>query len=97
MDEVKTWRSLSCERCHAERQTQWCFFKENVSYFFRRRERTYSGRLCFPCMSKVFGEYTLKTVFGTWWGIIGCLLGPAIIGSNFIEYLKNIVKFLKGK
>jgi len=86
-----------CERCHTKRKTQWCFFKENVSYFFQRNERTFSGSICFSCMTKVFGEFTLKTLFGTWWGIIGAFLGPAIIGGNIIEYLKNTFKFMKGK
>jgi len=48
-------------------------------------------------MTRVFGEFTLKTLFGTWWGIIGALLGPAIIGSNIIEYLKNTFRFIKEK
>jgi len=86
-----------CERCHRRRRTQRCFFKENVSYFFERNERTFSGSLCFGCMTRVFGEFTLKTLFGTWWGIIGALLGPAIIGSNIIEYLKNTFRFIKEK
>lgn len=87
----------SCERYHAKRKTQWCFFKENVSYFFQRNERTFSGSVCFSCMTKVFGEFTLKTLLGTCWGIIGAFLGPAIIGGNMIEYLKNTFKFIKGK
>ncbi len=86
-----------CERCHAKRKTQWCFLKENVSYLFQRNERTFSGSVCFSCMTKVFGEFTLKTLFGTWWGVIGAFLGPAIIGGNIIEYLKNIFKFMRGK
>ena len=86
-----------CERCHAKKNTQWCFFKENVSYLFRRNERTFSGSICFRCMTRVFGEFTLKTLFGTWWGIIGAFLGPVFIGSNIIEYLKNTFKFIKGK
>ena len=86
-----------CERCHTKKKTQWCFFKENVSYFFQRNERTFFGSICFSCMTKVFGEFTLKTLFGTWWGIIGAFLGPVIIGGNIIEYLKNTFKFIKGK
>jgi hypothetical protein len=86
-----------CERCHKKRKTQWCFFKENVSYLFERNERTFSGSICFGCMTKIFGEFTLKTLFGTWWGIIGACLGPAIIISNIIEYLKNTFKFVKRK
>jgi hypothetical protein len=48
-------------------------------------------------MTRVFGKFTLKTLFGTWWGIIGALIGPAIIGSNIIEYLKNTFRFMKEK
>lgn len=84
-----------CERCHQKKKTQWCFFKENISYFFERNERTFSGSICFGCMTKVFSEFTLKTLFGTWWGLIGACLGPAIIGSNIIEFLKLTFKFMK--
>jgi hypothetical protein len=84
-----------CERCNKKKKTQFCFFKENVSYFYERNERTFSGSICFGCMTKVFSEFTLKTLVGTWWGVIGACLGPAIIVSNIIEYLKNACKFMK--
>lgn len=86
-----------CECCHARKNTLCCFFKENISYFFARNERTFSGFLCFGCMTRLFFEFTLKTLFGTWWGIVGALLGPAIIGNNIIEYAKNSLRFIKEK
>jgi hypothetical protein len=98
IEKIRDGRSDSdlslCERCHSKRKTRWCFFKENVSFFFERNERTFAGDVCFGCMTKVFGEFTLKTLFGTWWGIIGACLGPGIIGSNIIGYLKNTFKFV---
>lgn len=84
-----------CDRCHCIKATQLCFFKENISYFFERNERTFVGRLCFCCMTRIFCEFSLKTLIGTWWGIIGALLGPAILGSNMMEYVKNSYKFMK--
>jgi len=48
-------------------------------------------------MTRLFFEFTLKTLFGTWWGIVGALLGPAIIGNNILEYVRNSLRFIKEK
>src|SRR6266851_4404089 len=52
-----------CERCGDEKSTQLVFFKENISYFFQRRERTFCKHVCFACMSKTFAAYELRTLF----------------------------------
>ena len=92
-----TAQPSTCERCRAVKNTKLCFFKENISSSFARSERTFTGNVCFGCMTKVFCEFTAKTLVGTWWGIIGALLGPAIIGGNIIEYLHNTFKFIKDR
>lgn len=48
-------------------------------------------------MTRIFGTFTLRTLLGTWWGIIGFCIGPAIIGWNVFEYFKNTFRFIKNK
>ncbi len=86
-----------CERCGDEKSTQLVFFKENISYFFQRRERTFCKHVCFACMSKTFAAYELRTLFGTWWGIIGFFLGPVFLLSNLVEYIKNGWRFVRAR
>jgi hypothetical protein len=76
-----------CDRCGLIRITALVTFKQNVSFFFRRWQREFSGRLCFRCMTLEFLKFELATSVGTWWGIIGLLLGPYYILTNLLEYL----------
>lgn len=89
--------TLDCKLCGKFKKVQLCFFKQNVSYVYERREKTFCGYLCFTCMTKIYFNFTIKTLFGTWWGLIGAFLGPVYIMNNTIEYLKNSFKFLLKK
>jgi hypothetical protein len=68
-------------------------FKENISYFFERRYRKLSGNLCFSCTTKTFATFELRTLFGTWWGLIGCVVGPYYIFHNLVEYAEAAFHF----
>ena len=78
-----------CEQCKKQRITTLVVLKQNVSFFFQRREREFSGYVCFPCMSARFIEFEFVTLIGTWWGIIVCILGPIFILRNLLEYLSG--------
>lgn len=79
---------MKCKNCGNETITVLCFFQQNVSVFLSRNVTTYSGYYCEKCIKRIFLSSTTKTLFGTWWGIMGALLGPGIIFSNIKEYLK---------
>jgi len=82
-----------CQRCGKQRVIFRGKFHENISYFFERKERTVDAKLCFLCTAKVFGDFTGRTFFGTWWGVIGAMVGPIYIVSNFGWFFFNIVRF----
>jgi phage FluMu protein Com len=84
-----------CERCSSFKRMQLVYFQENISYFFARRAKSFCGYVCFPCMSKTFAALEGRTLFGTWWGVIGCMYGPAILTSNVIEYIKASYRFVR--
>lgn len=84
-----------CDRCKAMKRTQTVYFKQNVSYFFSRYEEEYCGNLCLGCMTIKFASFELRTLFGTWWGIVGLLLGPSILVSNLLEYSKNAFRLAR--
>lgn len=84
----------SCTYCGTLSITQQALFKQNVSWFFQRWERTFDGEICFPCMTRVFLSFTTMTLVGTWWGVIGMLIDPGYILLNVFEYLKNSIRFL---
>jgi hypothetical protein len=75
-----------CDCCGRTRITTLANFRQNVSFFFGRRERVFSGKICFVCMTKEFLKFETTTLFGTWWGLIGCLLGPVYLLYNLLEY-----------
>jgi hypothetical protein len=40
-------------------------------------------------MTLQFVKFEFVTLIGTWWGVIGCLLGPVFILSNLDEYISG--------
>ena len=86
-----------CRVCGCERSTIWAKFIENESYFFRRRERTFSAFVCWPCMTKRFLEFESNTLALTWWGMIGFFLGPIYLTANLIEYLWKSTRLAQSK
>ena len=86
-----------CSRCGRTKYTQHAVFKQNVSYFFGRKERQFSGDLCFSCVSRTFARVELTTLFGTWWGIIGFWLGPLYIVHNLEEYTIATFRFVRSE
>ena len=76
-----------CSRCGRTGYTQHLVFKQNVSYFFGRKERQFSGDLCFSCASITFARVEFTTLLGTWSGIIGFWLGPLYVLHNLVEYI----------
>lgn len=84
----------TCEHCGQERVTLKAQFYENVSYFYERQQRSLDAKLCLPCAAKVFRRFTIRTLFGTWWGLIGFFLGPIILVFNTAWFLCMLIGFL---
>jgi hypothetical protein len=40
-------------------------------------------------MTAKFMEFEFQTLVGTWWGIVGCILGPIFILKNLLEYVSG--------
>ena len=85
-----------CDQCGRERPVGLVTFKSNVSLLFTRRERQFPGRLCLACMTGKFFEFELTTAVGTWWGLIGCILGPWFLLHNLLEYGSGSFEVAKG-
>ena len=81
--------SATCTRCGTNAPTELCSFSQNVSAMFTRRHAVYTGYFCRRCASGIFLKCTITTLFGTWWGVIGALVGPVILISNVTEYAKT--------
>jgi hypothetical protein len=88
-------RSAFCGKCFQVKQTQHCCFRQNVSFLIARRQKKFSGDLCQRCMGRMFRQFTLNTVVGTWWGVIGAILGPVIILGNIFQYAKGTYRFIR--
>jgi len=86
----------SCDQCGREKSVALVTFKQNVSYLFQRSERKFSARLCLSCMTMRFLQFELVTAVGTWWGLIGCILGPYFLLINILEYLSGSFEIARG-
>ena len=90
--ETPPLKQYACAACGKFRPTQLVLFRSNVSYFFGRRDRQLCEYLCFPCMSRKFLKFEVVTLLGTWWGLIGLLLGPLYLATNLLEYAKGSLR-----
>jgi len=79
-----------CSRCGRTEYTQHLVFKQNVSYFFARKERQFSGDLCFSCASRTFASLDVV-------GIIGFWRGPLYIVHNLVEYIIATFRFVRSE
>jgi len=86
-----------CRCCRQMKRTQFAVLAENVSYIVERRERNLEGYVCFLCLSKTFAVFETRTLFGTWWGMVGILVGPGYLMWNLIEYLRLAYRFATSK
>ncbi|MDQ3194092.1 MAG: hypothetical protein M3P82_03730, partial [Bacteroidota bacterium] len=68
-----------CDRCYKNKKTFFARYFQNVSMLVKREEKIIDGNFCFPCNLILFAQFTGITVVGTWWGIIGTILGPFYI------------------
>jgi predicted nucleic-acid-binding Zn-ribbon protein len=94
---VKRPAISKCSRCGGTEYTQHLIFKQNISYFFARNERQFSGDFCFSCASTTFANVELTTLFGTWWAIIGFWIGPLYIVHNLVEYIVAVLRFVRSE
>lgn len=95
--ERKILRIRNCIVCGDDKATFWVEYTENISYFYERRERTFSGFACSFCMTKRFLEYEVRTLLFTWWGLIGLFLGPAYLTGNLIEFIRGIAAYTRNR
>lgn len=86
-----------CQWCGKKRYLLYSCFQENISYFFERKEREVDGDFCFGCTAYLFLDCTIKTLFLTWFGIIGATIGPFYIINNIYHFIKNSSIFILNK
>src|SRR5262245_26468998 len=94
---IKRSAISKCSRCGRTAYTQHLVFKQNVSYFFGRKERELSGDFCFSCASTTFANFEITTLFGTWCWAIGFWVGPLYIVHNFEEYIIAAFHFVRSE
>src|SRR5271169_1058345 len=75
-----------CDLCGCVTNTLPVCFRKNVSWFFSRKYRKFSGVACHSCMEAIYNEFQQATVSGKWWGIFGVIMGPCILIANCIQY-----------
>jgi hypothetical protein len=84
-----------CDNCDYHKRLFHSIYRSTVSYFFRREESTVQGNYCLSCNSRLFLRFTLITLLGTWWGIIGFFVGPFYIFQNLFNYLGTLLKSIR--
>src|SRR3954451_14168355 len=79
---------MICQSCGVEAPTQKVLFVQHIGavvMFFHKR---IGGLFCRNCVNKYFGEYTLKTLFLGWWGVISVFATPVVLIIDIVNYFR---------
>jgi len=79
---------MICQSCGLEAPTRKVFFMQHIGavvLFFHKR---IGGQFCRNCVNKYFAEFTLKTFFLGWWGVISFFATPIVLIVNIVNYFR---------
>ena len=79
---------MICQGCGIEAPTRKVFFVQHIGavvMFFHKR---IGGLFCRNCVRKYFSEYTLKTLFLGWWGMISVFATPVVLLINIVNWFR---------
>ncbi|HYQ45374.1 MAG TPA: hypothetical protein VER11_25485 [Polyangiaceae bacterium] len=79
----------NCQKCGELRPVKHVQFQQNIGLLIVRFPKTLSGALCKPCISGVFWEYTLITLFLGWWGVISFFSTLIAIPTNIVQFIQS--------
>ena len=79
----------NCQKCGQLRPVKQVQFRQNIGLLVMRFPKTLSGALCKPCISRVFWEYTLISLFLGWWGVISFFVTLVAIPSNIVTFVQS--------
>lgn len=71
-----------CESCGIEAPTKYVEFYQNVGLLVMRFHKSVKGNLCKSCGTRFFWEFTLKTFFLGWWGVISFVVNVFFMLNN---------------
>lgn len=78
----------TCQACGVEAPTRKVMFVQHIGavvMFFHKR---IGGHFCRNCVRQYFSEYTLKTLFFGWWGMVSVVATPIVLLINLANWLR---------
>jgi hypothetical protein len=79
---------MICQACGVEAPTRKVFFVQHIGAVLMFFHKRIGGLFCRNCAGKYFSEYTLKTLFLGWWGIISFFATPVVLLINVVNYFR---------
>ena len=77
-----------CHSCGHVAPTRKVMFVQHIGavvMFFHKR---IGGEFCRNCVGKYFGEYTVITLFLSWWGLVSVFATPIVLLINIANYFR---------
>jgi len=81
---------MICQACGIEAPTRYVAFYQNIGALVIRFSRSAEGNFCKSCIHSTFWEFTLKSLFLGWWGLISLIITPFFILNNIVRYLSSL-------
>ena len=79
---------MICQACGVEAPTQKVFFVQHIGAVVMYFHKRIGGLFCRNCVRKYFSEYTLKTLFLGWWGVISVFATPVVLLINIFNWFR---------
>ncbi len=79
---------MMCQSCGVEAPTRKVFFVQHIGAIVMYFHKRIGGLFCRNCVRKYFSEYTLKTLFLGWWGVISVFATPIVLLINICNWFR---------
>jgi len=79
----------NCQGCGEHRPVQHVKLTRNIGLLVMRFPKTLQGARCESCTIRVFWEYTRKSLFLGWWGMISFFVTLVAIPTNIATFVQS--------
>src|SRR6267142_5643075 len=88
---ILTEQIVDCDTCRTL-PAHVCLFECVEGRFLYYNKRQYVGHLCAVCLTRVYAQFTLRTLARGWWSIYGVYRTPCVVFLNTCEYISCRIK-----
>lgn len=80
-----------CDHCNKTKPTISAGINRHIGAIILFFHKSATGQMCKQCISNVFWQYTLITLFFGWWGAMSLFVTPFVLTNNAVVYIRSLM------